>query len=54
MIITDRDIRERLHEYETALRTEKEAAGSVRDSWRKMVAMFTELLERRQREREKA
>lgn len=47
MKITDEDIRERIREYELALRTEVEASRSVREAWRKMVGMFNELLERR-------
>lgn len=52
MTVTDDDIRERLAEYQTALKKEFEAAAPVRQAWRKMTAMFVELLERRQRDAE--
>jgi hypothetical protein len=48
--VTDEDIRERRREYALALRTETQASASVRDMWRKLVAMLDELLERRRSE----
>ncbi|MCU1338821.1 MAG: hypothetical protein JWO19_4402 [Bryobacterales bacterium] len=45
--VSDDDIRERLAEYRLALKRETMASMSVREAWKKMVAMFEELLERR-------
>lgn len=47
--VTDADIEERRKEYARALLMEKQASPSVREAWRKLVAMLDELLERRRR-----
>lgn len=47
--VTDADIQERRKEYAHALITEKQASVTVREAWRKLVAMLDELLERRRR-----
>jgi hypothetical protein len=44
---SDIDILERREEYALALKTEKQASSSVREQWRKLVAMLDELLELR-------
>jgi hypothetical protein len=45
--VSDSDIRERRAEYALALKIETQASVSVRQMWRKLVAMLDELLERR-------
>lgn len=47
MKVTDQDIKERLAEYQLALKTEKQASPRVRRAWTKLVAMLEELLQRR-------
>lgn len=47
MKVTNADIEEKRAEYATALRKETQASETVRTAWKKMVAMFDELLERR-------
>lgn len=44
---TDADIRARRDEYKAALKNETQASGTVREMWRKLVAMLNELLKRR-------
>lgn len=47
LLISDEDIRERREEYKLALKRETQASPTVREMWRKLVAMLDELLERR-------
>ena len=49
--VSDQDIRERRAEYALALKRETQASSTVREWWRKMVAMFDELVERRAKDR---
>lgn len=51
--VTDDDIKERRKEYKLALKRETQASFTVREWWRKMVAMFDELLKRRAADRRK-
>lgn len=51
--VSDDDIRERRAEYKLALKTETQASPSVREMWRKLVAMLDELLKRRAAERKR-
>lgn len=44
---SDADIKERRAEYAFSLRYETQASESVREAWRKLVAMLDELLRRR-------
>lgn len=48
---SDDEIRERRDEYKLALKTETQSSPSVREMWRKLVAMLDELLQRRAAER---
>lgn len=45
--VSDADIKERRAEYRRALKHETQASTSVREAWRKLVAMLDELLLRR-------
>lgn len=50
--VTDDDIRERRDEYKQALKKETQASATVREMWRKLVAMLDELLDRRWSDRQ--
>jgi hypothetical protein len=47
VIVSDEDIRTRIDEYKSALKHETQASATVREMWRKLVAMLEELLARR-------
>jgi hypothetical protein len=51
--VSDKDIIERRDEYKLALKMETQASSTVREWWRKLVAMLDELLARRAKDGKK-